>query len=186
MGLKDFELQCLNEIHSFFEDLRFKLVLSEEFGAKDSDSADQGMKKHQQEIQRYLLEQKWPSPTSGHVSISHTVGCGAIFFHPNLGVGIDIELSSRVQMKVVSRVSSSRELSLQMHPSELWVAKESSFKSLRNYQQPQTISEIEILTFCPEAKSFEFGLSQNPAIPMGQGLLWQSAHYTLGIAFIKT
>lgn len=77
-----------------------------------------------------------------YFSISHSTNSG-VLAQSSIPVGIDLELQSRVQEKVVARVSSTHELAAAPSPSFLWAAKESCFKALFHFKQPQTVSQLE-------------------------------------------
>ena len=184
MELRDFESECLERIRSVFQSTEFHLILSEEFGLNNQ-RADKDTVSHRIRIQDSIAKLGWPPPETGHVSISHTLGAGATLFHPDWQVGVDLEVSSRVQEKVVARVASSKELSLGMTPASLWVAKESAFKAVRNQGQPEVISAIEIESFDPNFDCFSFSSPGPSSRIFGQGLLMKNERYSLGIAFIK-
>lgn len=76
-------------------------------------------------------------------SISHCAGMGIVVAAPG-SVGVDVELSSRVEDRLVARVSSQEELSAAPSSPSLWCAKEACFKALRPYAQPPVISQISI------------------------------------------
>jgi phosphopantetheinyl transferase len=72
----------------------------------------------------------------GHISISHSSNCAAIYYHPEYQPGIDIELITRNVAKAAKRFLSEKEFSdciFSDHPSNKemmlrWCAKEAVFK----------------------------------------------------------
>lgn len=95
---------------------------------------------------RTLIHQALPTlvpQSSYHTSISHCPGLGLIAAAPQ-ALGVDVEVSARVEDKVVARISSGDELTQAPDAAALWCAKESCFKALRNFTQPSVISKISI------------------------------------------
>lgn len=78
-----------------------------------------------------------------YTSISHCPLLGGFVKSP-LPVGIDIEITGRVQWRVVHRVSSQIECSEAPNAAALWSAKEASYKALKHYSQPSVLSQISI------------------------------------------
>jgi 4'-phosphopantetheinyl transferase len=83
------------------------------------------------------------SDRSKFTSISHCPDMG-IVIAANAPVGVDVEITSRVESKIVARVSSDREVVDTTSAAALWCAKESSFKALQIYDQPSVVSAISI------------------------------------------
>lgn len=78
-----------------------------------------------------------------HTSVSHCPGLGAIVTAPS-PVGVDVEIYSRVEERIVIRVSSAQEMADSPSAAALWCAKEACFKALRTFNQPPVISKISI------------------------------------------
>lgn len=79
------------------------------------------------------------------ISISHCPQVGGYaFVKKPTHIGFDLEVSSRVQEKVVARISTQAELSEAPSFAHLWSAKEATFKSLKFSDQPATLSSIVI------------------------------------------
>lgn len=78
-----------------------------------------------------------------HTSISHCDGMGVVVAS-SFPLGVDVEISARVEKKVAARVSSPEEVSAAPSPTSLWSAKEAVFKALRSYNQPSVISKISV------------------------------------------
>lgn len=80
-------------------------------------------------------------------SISHCPLVGGILFSQR-PCGVDFEVTSRVEKKIIERVSSETEmqyiLDKKISAAKLWTAKESSWKSLQGFHQPDTISSMMI------------------------------------------
>lgn len=76
-------------------------------------------------------------------SISHTHSEGG-FALSQFPVGFDIEVTSRVTLEIVARVSSNEELLSAPDLSSLWCAKEAAFKAFKHFQQPKIVSQIKI------------------------------------------
>ena len=75
------------------------------------------------------------------VSHTHDLGMFALCESP---IGVDLEITSRVQERVVARVSSEEELRAAPGASALWCAKEACFKALKTFEQPSVVSKISI------------------------------------------
>ena len=184
MDLKAFEREGLAQVQSLFQDSEFRLLISADYGSALNSNADSGQE-HRSNIRLSISQNCWPSPESGHVSISHTKGAGAVLFHPQYQVGVDLEISARVQDKIVSRVSSPQELALEISPSQLWVAKEASFKASRNNHQPAALSGIQIDSFDKQSNLFSFSLNKSSSKSTGYGLVISYFEFTLAMAFLK-
>ncbi|WP_374029392.1 4'-phosphopantetheinyl transferase superfamily protein [Bdellovibrio bacteriovorus] len=76
-------------------------------------------------------------------SISHCHGMGLVAIS-SFPVGVDIEITDRVQDRVMARVSSQEEFQAAPSSASLWCAKEACFKALRPFQQPSVISQITV------------------------------------------
>lgn len=81
-------------------------------------------------------------------SISHT-GKKAIYCICDNPVGIDIEDASRLNPKVIQRITTPPELSLIPDSNILWSIKESAFKAIPFIIQPKVITDIEIKKIDP-------------------------------------
>lgn len=79
--------------------------------------------------------------SSSSISHTHIEGGFALSHFP---VGFDIEVTSRVTLEIVSRISSDEELTSAPDLASLWCAKEAAFKALKHFQQPKTVSQIKI------------------------------------------
>ncbi len=78
------------------------------------------------------------------ISISHCKKLGGWCATPKPGrVGLDIEEKSRIELRLIERVTTSQEIKAAPHFSYLWCAKEAYFKALAG-DQPVTISELTI------------------------------------------
>lgn len=173
MELKSLQADTENRMRELFADSGFRVLISEEFSQREM-------------IRAAIQSHHWPEPQSGHVSISHTVGAGAVLFHPRFRVGVDIEKAARIQEKVVARVSAPEELSIVRDPSHLWVAKEASFKACRHHNQPQTISGVEISSFDTDKNIFTFKLTASSEEGLGEGFVLKHSDYVFAFSFIKS
>nr|BFD68794.1 hypothetical protein HAGR004_38160 [Bdellovibrio sp. HAGR004] len=95
---------------------------------------------------RGLLRAEIQKRTQGKTlyhSVSHTHDLG-MFALCDSPIGVDLEITSRVQEKVVARVSSEEELRQSPSAAALWCAKEACFKALKIFEQPSVVSRISI------------------------------------------
>lgn len=95
---------------------------------------------------RDLLRAEIQKHTEGknlYHSVSHTHDLG-LFALCEFPIGVDLEITSRVQNKVVARVSSDKELRMAPGAAALWCAKEACFKALKTFEQPSVVSQISI------------------------------------------
>lgn len=83
----------------------------------------------------FVNNQEW------YISISHTEKIG-VWILSSKPVGIDLEKRSRVNLDVIKRVCSERELSNTDDLNSLWSIKESALKSIPYLIQPKVISQI--------------------------------------------
>lgn len=78
------------------------------------------------------------------VSISHCLSLGGLVTCDlPQRVGLDLEVSSRLGLNSVARVSSPGEIDQAPSPAHLWCAKEAAFKALLGPRQPAVISLVE-------------------------------------------
>ncbi|UXR65900.1 4'-phosphopantetheinyl transferase superfamily protein [Bdellovibrio bacteriovorus] len=87
--------------------------------------------------------QKHTSGTTLYHSVSHTHDLG-MFALCEFPIGVDLEITLRVQDKVVARISTDEELRIAPNPSALWCAKEACFKALKTFEQPSVVSRISV------------------------------------------
>jgi phosphopantetheinyl transferase (holo-ACP synthase) len=184
MDLKKLEAEIQNRLHNFFGDSAFRILISEEFGPQAGLNTKYP-ENYREKISRAIQARSWPLPESGHVSISHTAGAGALFFHPKYMVGVDLEKAERVQEKIVARVSSPEEIARVQNSSHLWVAKEASYKACRHHNQPQTISGIQISLFDTKNNTFAFKLLDSAAESLGEGFVHEHFGHVLALSWIK-
>lgn len=96
---------------------------------------------------RDLLQKQIRKVSRPFSSVSHCPVLGGALFSES-DCGFDLEMVSRVQEKVVARVSLESEMkqlkSLQLPWAYLWSAKEASWKSTRNKEQPSVISTMKV------------------------------------------
>ena len=75
------------------------------------------------------------------ISHTHTEGGFAVSKFP---VGFDLEVTSRVTLELVTRISFDEELTQAPDFASLWCAKEAAFKALKHFKQPKVVSQIKI------------------------------------------
>ena len=124
----------------------------------------------------------WPKPTNDSVSISHCnyFGGYAQVAKPQL-IGIDIEITKRVRMEIIKRVSNPGEVEAAPYPAALWTAKEAAFKALSQAGVAEIMSDFSIFGWEPlsgrkttnlrDGYSFQVSNPQTPLI-QGQGLVF--------------
>ncbi len=125
---------------------------------------------HREKI-RHQIENEAKINATHKTSVSHCPVLGGIFFSAQ-PCGLDIEVIDRVQEKTVARISSANEISqmksFQLPPAFLWAAKEASWKATRSFDQPQTLSAMQI--------EFKQGAESRLDIePSAQGI-WTAYH----------
>lgn len=89
------------------------------------------------------LDQALQKSPKAFSSISHTHSEGG-FAVSAFPVGFDVEITSRVTLDLLGRISTEKELSSAPDWASLWCAKEAAFKALKHFQQPKVVSQIEI------------------------------------------
>lgn len=109
-----------------------RVVISPQFAASN--------KQNRLMLSQVIAAQKIPERAC---SISHCPNLGGFFYLANSAVGFDIELRERITPAIIERVSAPQELLVTDRLGHLWVAKEASFKALRD-RQPATISSVRI------------------------------------------
>lgn len=131
--------QCQDELLRIQIDSDSFLILSSAWGSRNAQHRELI---HQERTHHPLLKS----------SVSHCSDFGGILFSKK-NCGFDLELDRRVSLPVVERVSSVGEipqlLQHRLSPSFLWTAKEASWKTTREFEQPAVISNMQV-TFIPE------------------------------------
>lgn len=85
-----------------------------------------------------------PRPLNWSVSISHARFFGGWLAVPRPHrVGFDVEVSERIQPRIIERVCSRQEVAECPNPAFLWCAKESYYKCME-HDQPETISQLTV------------------------------------------
>ncbi|MBO9668014.1 MAG: hypothetical protein J7501_14525 [Bdellovibrio sp.] len=129
------------------------------------------------------------SPTKLHSSIAHTHGMGVLVLSKH-AVGVDAEVSSRVQEKVIARVSSPEDVQAAPNAASLWVAKEATFKALRPYKQPSVLSDISIgawVNIDSHTETFRLNHSISHQLPSeGVGVCIHFSPFTFGFFVIHS
>jgi hypothetical protein len=90
------------------------------------------------------------------------------------GVGLDIEQESRIHLPVVKRVSSQ---ATSDNFKSVWVALEASFKGLRGFKQPQTLSQIQVDQFVKVDSRIETFCLKDPqlyGVKTTRGIVYKS------------
>ncbi len=97
---------------------------------KDKNQIDSRLKFLTDTFPEFQFYSKSHCPTAGGIVISQQP------------CGIDIELTPRLEDRLIQRVSNDSEIEQSPNIKRLWSAKEAAFKSLKNINQPKVISEI--------------------------------------------
>ena len=134
-----------------------------------------------------LQLEKIPRLPRNYSSLSHCgeEGVVAIADSP---LGVDLEEITRVQKKIVLRVSQPEELDGASGPAGLWAAKEAAYKALRAYSQPTLLSQVEIGGWKKLTSQFETFQLRNAASlggPDGIGAVFQNQTHVLGIFIFR-
>lgn len=87
-----------------------------------------------------IIQKEYKSYSASISHCQHFGGFAATF--ENAVIGFDIEEAARVTKEIAARVSPE---GVDVAPSSLWSAKEATFKALRGQNQPQVISEIQLV-----------------------------------------
>lgn len=142
-------IEKIGQVHGWPE-LQFKI--DEAWGSNRKDNRLALRKALSLKLNEDLTElSRPPLPISGSASVSHCPSIGGFVFVPKpWSAGFDIEEKSRISEKVVSRIASPEETTTAPNRHCLWVAKEATFKSLMNKNQPRVLSEIMITGWTSE------------------------------------
>lgn len=127
------------------------------------------------------------SSKSTYFSISHSTQSG-VLAQSLIPIGVDIELIARVSEKIVARVSSPEELHQAPSAAFLWAAKEACFKSLIHFQQPQTVSQIEITDWTKNTSdifAFDLKYKERFRISVSKGFVLLHHSEALAVFFAK-
>lgn len=119
-------------------------------------------------------------------SKSHCPNAGSILLslHP---CGVDIESAPRLEEHIIQRVSNQTEIKESPDLKRLWSAKEATFKSLKNIQQPKVISAIDCHSWKKllDLPFYEFQASVNQQT-VGFGYSYLSAEFSLALFFANS
>lgn len=118
-----------------------------------------------------------------HLSISHCTGFGGLVWSPR-PIGLDLEEASRVQEKVILRMSSQDELKRAPDAAALWAAKEAVYKALRAYEQPQVLSQVETESWQSldsHTETFRLFHPRQFHAPEGRGIVIRNKSHVLAI-----
>ncbi len=134
---------------------------------------------------------KPPTLDTCGISISHTKNSGAYVLSKNkLHIGLDMELSSRIQKEPLLRVSTLTEVETAPSLAHLWTAKEAAFKSFYKLESPKVLSQIEVCNWKLEsANLFSFSYYFNNSkglIRSGEGYSWQENCLNLSFCTISS
>jgi len=93
------------------------------------------------------LKNSPPTASGFSVSLSHCPEGGLIAYCPNKDlstVGVDIEVTSRINEKTVARISSQNEMAKSSDYRALWVGKEAVFKALWPNNEGLVVGDISV------------------------------------------
>ncbi len=121
------------------------------------------------------------------LSLSHCAQIGGLAFAAATdcaGLGLDLETQDRVSERVARRTVRSEQPEFAESPSgtHLWIAKESSYKCLRNLNQPEVISQFIIENWrilAPDLWAFSFRTTHQQS---GQGAVCATADLLVAIS----
>lgn len=125
----------LEFLETYFAIPHLEIFLKPEWGSNNP--------QHRSLLKAQLAQQTKSADSITYHSISHCPAVGVLALS-SAPIGIDVEKSARVELKIIARVCSPQELLATPSPASLWCAKEAAFKALRPYQQPSVISKISI------------------------------------------
>lgn len=128
---------------------------------------------------------KVPNIPGFYISISHSEGLGGFAISKTKAIGFDIEKKSRISKEVIQRVCNTEEIKKALKPESLWGAKESTFKALQYFHQPEVVSAVKIDSWVLDTESqFEiFSLQNNLefSAPSGNGCIIRDNNYIYSI-----
>lgn len=127
-----------------------------------------------------------PQSEDFHISISHCKMLGGfVLSNEKAPIGIDIEMSERVKLKTVQRISNHFDHLDFPSPAELWTAKESSFKVIKKYN-PKTISQISITQWEKTNSSFNKFHWALPSLKLsGIGVSLKHKNFSMSLAKLE-
>lgn len=141
-------------VQAQIKDPQFKLTFSADWSASKPDSrikirhhladVDTSYFSRLQWAQLYDLNQR-PTSDSGFISISHCHLIGG-YCYSTFQSGFDVEELGRISDPIIHRTSSEQERVAAPHIKMLWVAKESAYKGLRDFQ-PAVITDLTCLNW---------------------------------------
>ena len=93
-----------------------------------------------------------------HISISHSYNLGVFLFvfDKKKSIGFDIEQKDRITKKLISRISSKKEIKQAPFPQLLWVSKEAGLKGLSDNKKPLLLSDCFISNWSQSKKIYFF------------------------------
>lgn len=127
------------------------------------------------------------SAEPSYFSISHSTQSG-VLAQSLIPIGVDTELIARVSERIVARVSRPEELRQAPSAAFLWAAKEACYKSLIHFQQPQTVSQIEITDWTKNTSgifTFDLKYTKKFGISVSKGFVLIHHSEALAVFFAK-
>lgn len=122
-----------------------------------------------------------------HMSLSHTVDASVLaWIQKPKKLGVDLELSERIQKAIVERVSTHEEISAAPDFRLLWPAKEAVFKA--HSKHLQVVGQVEICNWkALDDSSWQFSARTSPSgeILDGSGLLCLNPRHILSFFVVE-
>ena len=117
------------------------------------------------------------------ISLSHSPGGSAIALaRGQAGLGIDIEVKSRLDLKIINRLATQKEIDQSLDPRHLFSAKEAAWKALFSNLPSVTVSQIEISQWSQVGSDwFGFNVLTNGKKVSGEGFLWEDSSIYLAL-----
>lgn len=176
------KIRSLNILHHVSSGESFNLILIEELGSKTHSNYRLKVREHLYDLlvkdghepSKNLLDiHQRPTCKDVFISISHCPQHTLLAWGPRT-LGCDIELSSRINKKMIGRISTPQELEEAPELSHLWTAKEAAFKAISS--SIKLLSSVEIIEWQKEIATHwqtykAKNASVNKVVGMGQSCL---------------
>lgn len=138
---------------------------------------------------KVLVLDALPQLKSLDVSISHCpLTGGYLLAEKPWSVGLDLEASSRVELKHVQRLSQTSEQDFLMDPATLWTAKEAAFKAFSKVDGLELTSDVVIMS----GKMSQHSMTEFEAAPKaspkrrGRGWIFADDELMVALFFFRT
>jgi hypothetical protein len=169
----------MEKVETFFRDYQVRIFIETLW----SDQNPNYRQHLQCEIERV-------STAESNVSVSHCPMAGGFALTLSREfIGFDLEVASRVRPTLARRIcQTEEEFRSAPDAAALWASKEAAYKSLRGFQQPEVISQIEIGRWqrLSQCETYQVVAIKGESFGRGLGAVFEHAGLKLGLYVVRS